>query len=384
MAEIHAARRSRAQQKIAESGADAALITSGPNVRYLTGLVSSNAAILLPADGAGVLATDSRYAEAAERDCPDIEVATERQLEPAMAMVAAGRGYGTLAFEAQEMTVERYMALTELEHAPRLVPLGHAVEDLRTVKDEAEIELLARACAITVEAFAAVLAKIEPGRTERSFALLLERAMIDLGADGLAFDTIVASGPNGAIPHHSPGERAFARGDLITIDCGARFGGYHADMTRTVALGEPAAWQREIYELVAAAQLAGVGAAVPGADVASVDAAARDLIAAAGYAGHFGHGLGHGVGLEVHEAPLLGPGRTGTLARRVPVTIEPGVYLPGKGGVRIEDTLVVRADTRTMAGAEQASPIQGSTIRAGAAAGPAEVLTTTTKELLVL
>jgi Xaa-Pro aminopeptidase len=379
MADIHAARRSRAQQKIAQSGADAALITSGPNVRYLTGLVSSNAAILLPAGGAGVLATDSRYAEAAERDCPDIEVATERQLEPALAILAAERGYGRLAFEAQEMTVERYTALTELEHAPRLVPLGHVVEELRTVKDEAEIELLARACAITAEAFAAVLSKIEPGRTERSFAVLLERAMIDLGADGLAFDTIVASGPNGAIPHHSPGERAFARGDLITIDCGARFGGYHADMTRTVALGEPASWQREIYELVAAAQLAGVGAAVPGADVAAVDATARDLIAAAGHAGNFGHGLGHGVGLEVHEAPLLGPGRTGTLAEKVPVTIEPGVYLPGKGGVRIEDTLVVRADISGMAGGGKA----GATT-AGAAAGPAEVLTTTTKELLVL
>ena len=157
------------------------------------------------------------------------------------------------------------------------------------------------------------------------------------------------------------------------------FGGYNADMTRTVALGEPVRWQREIYELVAAAQLAGVGAAVPGADVSSVDAAARDLIAAAGYAGHFGHGLGHGVGLEVHEAPLLGPGRTGRLTERVPVTIEPGVYLPGKGGVRIEDTLVVRAGISGMAGTDQASAIQ-----AGAAAGPAEVLTTTTKELLVL
>jgi Xaa-Pro aminopeptidase len=378
MAEIHAARRSRAQQKIGDAGADAALITSGPNVRYLTGLVSSNAAVLLPAHGDGVLATDSRYAEAAERDCPDIEIATERQLEPALATLAAERGYGTLAFEAHQVTVERYTTLAELENGPRLVPLGHVIEELRTIKDEGEIELLARACAITDEAFAAVLAKIEPGRTERSFAVMLERAMIDLGAEGLAFDTIVASGPNGAIPHHAPGARAFARGDLITIDCGARFDGYNADMTRTVALGEPAAWQREIYELVAAAQLAGIEAAVPGADIAAIDATARDLIAAAGYAEHFGHGLGHGVGLEVHEAPLMGPGRTGRLKERVPVTIEPGVYLPGKGGVRIEDTLVVRAGTSATAGTGQAS-----TARAGAA-GPAEVLTTTTKELLVL
>jgi Xaa-Pro aminopeptidase len=193
--------------------------------------------------------------------------------------------------------------------------------------------------------------------------------MIDRGADGVAFDTIVASGPNGAIPHHSPGDRAFRPGDLITIDCGAQVGGYHADMTRTVAVGEPSAWQREIYDLVAAAQQAGIRAAVPGAEVGAVDASARKLITEAGHGDHFGHGLGHGVGLEVHEAPLMGPGRTGKLIDRVPVTVEPGIYLPGRGGVRIEDTLVVRS------AAGQA---------ANEAAGAAEVLTTTTKELLVL
>ncbi|HKD89117.1 MAG TPA: Xaa-Pro peptidase family protein [Streptosporangiaceae bacterium] len=375
MADIHAARRTRAQQKIAESGADAALITSKPNVRYLSGLASSNAALLLPASGAGVLATDSRYAETAERLCPDLEIVTERQVEPALATLAAELGIGTLGFEAQEMTVERHTALADLPNGPGLMmPLGHLVEGLRMIKDDSEIELLARACAITAEAFAAVLPKVGPDRTERDLAVVLERAMIDLGADGVAFDTIVASGPNGAIPHHSPGDRAFRPGDLITIDCGAQVGGYHADMTRTVALGEPAAWQREIYDLVAAAQLAGIRAAVPGADIEAVDASARDLIAEAGHADHFGHGLGHGVGLEVHEAPLMGPGRTGKLIDRVPVTIEPGIYLPGRGGVRIEDTLVVRS-AATRAGTVQAT---------SEAAGAAEVLTTTTKELLVL
>jgi Xaa-Pro aminopeptidase len=370
MADIHAARRARAQQKIAESGADAALITSKPNVRYLSGLASSNAAMLLPASGPGVLATDSRYAEAAERRCPDLEIVTERQVEPALAMLAAQLGCGTLGFEAQEMTVERHSALAGLPHGPGLlVPLGYLVESLRMIKDDAEIELLASACAITAEAFASVLPDVRPDRTERDLAVLLERAMIDLGADGVAFDTIVASGPNGAIPHHSPGDRAFRPGDLITIDCGAQVGGYHADMTRTVALGEPAAWLREIYDLVAAAQLAGVRAAVPGADVGAVDASARDLIAEAGHGDHFGHGLGHGVGLEVHEAPLMGPGRTGKLIDRVPVTVEPGIYLPGRGGVRIEDTLVVRS---------------AAGLAANEAAGAAEVLTTTTKELLVL
>jgi len=369
MAHMHAARRSAAQEKIAESGADAALITAPANVRYLSGLVSSNAAMLLPAEGAGVLATDSRYAEAAERDCPDIEIATERNVGPALAALASERGYAVLAFEAQEMTVERHSALAEMAGGPRLVPLGHVIEDLRMVKDDTEIALLARACAITDEAFAHILSEIVQGRTERDLAVLLERAIIDLGAEAPAFDTIVASGPNGAIPHHSPGDRAFEPGDLITIDCGARCGGYHADMTRTVALGQPAGWQREIYDLVAKAQLAGVAAAVPGAAIGDVDAAARDIIDAAGHGDHFGHGLGHGVGLEVHESPLMARGRTGRLVDRVPVTVEPGVYLPGKGGVRIEDTLVVRA------GVSDGGPGQ---------AGPPEILTTTTKELLVL
>jgi Xaa-Pro aminopeptidase len=188
--------------------------------------------------------------------------------------------------------------------------------------------------------------------------------MIDRGATGIAFDTIVASGPNGAIPHHAPGDRRLERGDLVTIDCGALVQGYHADMTRTVALGEVAGWQREIYDLVAAAQRAGVAAAVAGADVAAVDETARGMIASAGYGEYFQHGLGHGVGLEVHEAPIIGHGRTGTLMDRVPVTIEPGIYLPGRGGVRIEDTLVVRAGA--------------------GAAGAAEILTMTTRDLLVL
>lgn len=374
VAEIHATRRSLAQRRIAGAGADAALITSAANVRYLSGLVSSNAAVLLPAEGPGVLATDSRYAEAAERDCPDIELLTARQVDSALAGLAAQRGCRVLAFEAQHLTVERHAALASAEATPQLlVPLGHVVEDLRMVKDEAEIGLLARACALTCEAFEAVLDKIRPGRTERDFAVLLERTMVDLGADGTAFDTIVASGPNGAIPHHSPGDRAFERGDLITVDCGAKYRGYHADMTRTVVLGEPAGWQREIYDLVAAAQLAGVLAAVPGADVSDVDATARDLIEAAGHGGHFQHGLGHGVGLEVHEAPIMGYGRTGRLMNRVPVTVEPGVYLPATGGVRIEDTLVVRAG----------AVLAGTAAPVGTAAA-AQILTTTTKELLVL
>ncbi|MBO0833585.1 MAG: aminopeptidase P family protein, partial [Actinobacteria bacterium] len=194
MASTYAARRSLAQQKIIETGADAALITSMANVRYLSGLVSSNMALLLPADGPAVLGTDSRYAEAARRDCPDVELLVERQLEPAMARLAADRGYQTLAFEAQEMTVERHAALVAQEGELRLVPLGQPIEDLRRVKDEAEIELLGRACALTDQAFAALLESIRPGRSERELAIMIERTMVDLGAEAPAFDTIIASG----------------------------------------------------------------------------------------------------------------------------------------------------------------------------------------------
>jgi Xaa-Pro aminopeptidase len=369
MPEIHAARRAAAQQVTAGLGADAALITSGVNVRHLTGLVSSNAAVLLPADGGPILATDSRYAGTAGRECQDTELVIERDVEAALVSRALARGWRTLAFEDQEMTVARHRALAAAADGAAdslavLVPAGGAIDELRMVKDETELELLARACSITGDAFSAVLDRLRPGVSEREYAVALERAMIDLGAEAAAFGAIVASGPNGAIPHHVPSDRRFAAGDLVTIDCGARVGGYHADMTRTVAIGKPAGWQCEIYQIVADAQAAGVAAARAGAEVGDVDAVSRDLIEAAGHSAHFTHGLGHGVGLQIHEAPIIGYGRTGRLRDRVPITIEPGIYLPGRGGVRIEDTLVVRAGA--------------------GAAGSAQPLTTITRELLVL
>ncbi|HLI38282.1 MAG TPA: Xaa-Pro peptidase family protein [Streptosporangiaceae bacterium] len=368
MPEIHEARRQRAQARIAELDADAALITSLPNVRYLTGLASSNAALLLPASGRGVLATDSRYALAAQRDCPDTELVTGRFVEPVLAEEMTRRGMRRVCFEAHEMTVERHSRLAGLAKDVTFRPFGRVIEDLRQVKDPTEIGLLAEACRISCQALADVLPRIGPGMTEREVAVSLDHRMAELGADRPAFGTIVASGPNGALPHHAPAARPLQAGDLVTIDFGACYGGYHADMTRTVAVGEPAGWQREIYELVAAAQRAGIGAARPGAELTAVDAAARDLITEAGHGEHFGHGLGHGVGLEVHEAPVIGYGRTGKLSARVPVTVEPGIYLPGRGGVRIEDVLVVGAGAAA----------------AGQQAPAAQFLTTTTRELLVL
>jgi Xaa-Pro aminopeptidase len=355
MPETHDGRRTRLAEIVAARGDDAALITRLVNVRYLTGLASSNAALLVRADGTAVLATDGRYAGTAARACPDLECVIDRDV----AGVLAGRIRGRLGFEAHEMTVEAHTALAARLDGVELISLERAVETLRLVKDESEIALLREACAITDRAFDAVLPAIAPGRTEREIAVMLERAMVDFGAERPAFASIVAAGPNGAIPHHDPGSREIQSGDLVTMDFGALYDGYHADMTRTVAVGEPDGWQREIYDLVAAAQLAGMAAARSERDTADVDAAARDLIADAGYGEEFPHGVGHGVGLEIHEAPLMGYDKTGKLMDRVPITVEPGVYVAGRGGVRIEDTLVVRADR-------------------------AEPLTQTTKELLVI
>jgi Xaa-Pro aminopeptidase len=360
MPDIHAARRLRAQQLVREADADAALITARPNVRYLTGLASSNAALLLPADGDAVLATDFRYAGAAERDAPDVELLIERFLEGRLAREASRRGLARLAFEAHEMTVERHEALLAAAEGVTTRPFGRMIEALRMVKDPVELEKLRVACELSDAALAEVLPTIKPGDSERTLALRVDYQMSLLGAERPAFDTIVASGPNGAIPHHVPTDRPLARGDLVTMDFGALYDGYHADMTRTVAIGAVADWQREIYELVALAQRVGIAALEDGVEAGSVDAAARDVIDAAGHSAHFQHGLGHGVGLEIHEAPMLGYGRTGKLSDRVPVTVEPGVYLPGLGGVRIEDVLVVTAGDR------------------------ARILTSTTRELLVL
>lgn len=359
--EIHAARRDRARQLVRASGADAALITVRENVRYLAGLASSNAALLLPADGDGaLLATDSRYTGTARRVAPDLDLLEERFIEAGLAAEASRRGWRRLAFEAHEMTVERHGELTAKAEGVTTLPFGRKVEMLRQVKDATELESLRVACQLSDEALAQVLPQVRPGMTERELATALDHAMALLGAERPAFGTIVASGPNGAIPHHAPTARELARGDLVTMDFGALYEGYHADMTRTVAIGSVAAWQRDVYQLVALAQQAGVAALRDGAEAGAVDAAAREVIEAAGHAAHFQHGLGHGVGLEIHEAPMLGYGRTGKLTDRVPVTVEPGVYLPGKGGVRIEDVLVVTAGDR------------------------ARFLTSTTRELLVL
>ena len=243
---------------------------------------------------------------------------------------------------------------------PALFPLDGPVETLRAIKDDAELALIAQACAIGDRALGDLFETIACGRTERDLAHELEHRMHVHGAEAPAFATIVAGGPNSAIPHHQPTERPLEPGDLLKIDFGARVAGYHADMTRTVVVGaEPASWQQEIHDLVVPAQRAGRDALVPGAAAVEVDAAARTVVEDAGHGDDFPHGLGHGVGLAIHEAPMIGVTAEGTVERGMSVTVEPGVYLRGRGGVRIEDTLIVRD-------------------------GRPQLLTTSTRELLVL
>jgi Xaa-Pro aminopeptidase len=330
-------------------GVDALLVTNLVNVRYLTGFTGSNAALLVHADGdaASRFCTDGRYRTQVADEVPDLETVIDRASALALAGLVGELGVERLGFESDTVTVDAHVELAEAADGVGLYRAPGLVQQLRAVKDDVEVAALRRACAVGDAALAGLLAAggIRPGRTEREVALDLEDRMRALGAAGPAFETILAAGAHSAVPHHRPTAAVLQQGDLVKLDFGALVDGYHSDMTRTVVLGPAAGWQRELHALVAEAQAAGRAALVPGAEAAAVDAAARGVVERAGRGGEFVHGLGHGVGLQIHEAPALGKTATGVLAAGMVVTVEPGVYLPGRGGVRIEDTLVVRDDT---------------------------------------
>ncbi len=323
------------------------LITDLINVRYLSGFTGSNAALLVFADDRPpVLATDGRYRTQAAQQAPDLEVAIERACGRYLAGRAASAGVRRLGFESHVVTVDGFDALAkEVGQAgsTEVIRASQMIEALREVKDAGEVALLRLACEAADAALTDLVARggLRPGRTEREVGRELEALMLDHGADGVSFETIVASGANSAIPHHRPTDAVLATGDFVKIDFGALVGGYHSDMTRTFVLGTAADWQLEIYELVRVAQAAGRAALRAGASLAAIDAEARRVIVDAGHGEHFGHGLGHGVGLQIHEAPGINASAAGTLLAGSVVTVEPGVYLPDRGGVRIEDTLVV-------------------------------------------
>jgi Xaa-Pro aminopeptidase len=342
----YASRRAALRALLPGSNVDALLVTNLVNIRYLTGFTGSNAALLVSAEGdpASRFCTDGRYTTQAACEVPDLETVIDRGSALAIARRSGEWGVRALGFESDHVTVDAHAALDKAAEGVTLHPTPGLVQRLRVVKDETEVAALLAACAAADAALAELLATggLAPGRTEREVALDLENGMRRHGAVGPSFETIVAAGAHSAIPHHRPTDTPLRRGDLVKMDFGALVDGYHSDMTRTVVLGPAAGWQRELYELVASAQRAGCAALAPGADVVDVDAAARSVIADAGHGDEFVHGLGHGVGLQIHEAPALSKLASGALAAGMVVTVEPGVYLEGRGGVRIEDTLVVR------------------------------------------
>jgi Xaa-Pro aminopeptidase len=335
-------RATRLAETLPEIGADLLLITSLVNVRYLTGFTGSSAMALVGSDTRAFV-TDFRYLEqsAAEVDGSFERVIAAQELMDTVPDLL-GSGELRLAVEDAHMSVRTQERLGELLGGRvELVAGGNAVEALRAVKDADEIHRIAEAAKVADAALRQIMEEGLVGRTERRVAIALERAMQDLGARRPSFDSIVAAGPHGALPHAQPRDVEIGRDELVVIDWGAELDGYCSDCTRTLATGDLPRATLEVYDLVRQAQIAGLDAVRAGVSGRDADSASRDVIGEAGHAEHFGHGLGHGVGLEIHEAPRLSQRSDAVLASGNVVTVEPGVYLPGQFGVRIEDLAVV-------------------------------------------
>jgi Xaa-Pro aminopeptidase len=337
-------RAGRVAALLADAGVDALLITDLINLRYLTGFVGTNGlAVVGPATR--MFATDSRYTEQA---AGQVDGSFERRELPRDWLSSAGElvppGELRLGFETSLPVRIHTRLLEALPERIELAPVEGLVERLRAVKDQAEVERMREASVVADRALEHLLADGLVGRTERDVAFQLEVAMRKLGAQRPSFDPVVAAGPHGALPHADPRDVEIERGQLVVIDFGARFDGYCSDCTRTIATRDLIGDAKEVYAHVLEAQLAGLDAVHAGAGLREVDAAAREVVVAAGHGDHFRHGLGHGVGLDIHEDPRLTPSADGELEAGNTVTIEPGIYLPGEFGVRIEDLVVVTED----------------------------------------
>ncbi len=328
---------------------DALLVTRLPNIRYLTGFTGSAALLLVPNDGDTLFVSDGRYATQSVEQLDahgvaarvEIHTAASEQLDVvADALDAVAR----LGLEEHGISWAQARQYSERFAPVECVAAGQLVESLRRSKDPGEVDRIRTACAIGDDAFAEMLPRLGAGISEREFALDLEFAMRRRGASGVSFDPIVASGPNAAKPHARPSDRIVGTGELVVCDFGCVVDGYCSDMTRTVSVGEPSVDAQRLWDLVCEAQAAGRAAVRVGADVTAIDAACRDIINDAGYGDAFSHGTGHGVGIEIHESPRVAKTGSGTLVLGDIVTVEPGVYLPGVGGVRIEDTVLVTTD----------------------------------------
>ncbi|MBT9252396.1 MAG: Xaa-Pro peptidase family protein [Brockia lithotrophica] len=338
-------RRERLRARLAGAGFDGVLISRPEDRRYFSGFTGSSGLLLLTREEA-VLFTDFRYLEQAARECPEVRVVDhERKPEEAVVRAVCSFRLARIAFQGDVMSVRTHARL--LAAAREMCPdvhwedAGETLGALRARKDPVELAKIRRAVEIAEAAFREVLPEIRPGRTERQVAWALERAMREGGADAVAFPPIVVSGTRGSLPHGMPTDKPLACGELVTLDFGAVYDGYVSDLTRTVALCDPPEALLRIYETVLASQLRAIARVRAGVSTGTIDAAARETIDRAGYGEYFGHATGHGIGLAVHEEPTIGPGRDIPLEAGMVITIEPGIYVPGLGGVRIEDDVLV-------------------------------------------
>ncbi len=333
------------RQKLTEWEVDGLLITSPTNRRWLSGFTGSNGQLLITASKA-LIATDFRYYAQAGREAPGFTLFKHQRTLADTRDFLAETGAKTVGVEAKQITLAEMIDLEKVEGI-RWKPLLQTVEPLRLRKTAVEIQTIQKACAITDEVIAQVPQIARVGMTEREVAWELEKALRQAGAEALAFDILVASGPNSALPHHHPGERRLQAGDPLIVDMGAQVDGYKSDMTRSFYMGAKASVHYyELYQLVLRAQTAVFQQAKPGMNLKAVDALARDILDSAGHADHFGHGLGHGLGLNIHEDPFLSPRASSedTLEVDTIVTIEPGCYLPDWGGIRLEETALMTED----------------------------------------
>ena len=341
-------RLARLRSKMVELEVDGFLVSAPENRLYLSGFTGSSGHLLIT-ESQATLATDFRYVEQAKSESPDYEVLRTRGGTPWMPDALAELGIRNLGIEAGYMTVAAHSALTsalaESENAPdvRIEETVNVVEQIRAVKDDDELMILERAVEIADRALASVAPRLKPGVTEARIALELEMEMRNLGADGAAFDIIVGAGPNGALPHHRADDTAVRMGDSVVIDMGASYGGYNSDLTRTFYVGNPDDEFLAIYSIVLQAQETAIREAKPGMSGEDVDKIARGVIEEAGYGEEFGHGLGHGIGLAVHERPMVVPTSKDVIQNGMVFTIEPGIYISGWGGVRIEDMVVMES-----------------------------------------
>lgn len=327
-----------------DQGVDAHLIVSWENRFYLSGF-SGSAGWLLVGGGERFLLTDSRYAEQAGTEAPDYDVVVSPSLAGGVGKIIADQGWKRVAIDSPHVSVQGLEQLRQAGPLIQWMPQAGRVETLRRVKDADEVACIRGAAKIADRALQQVMEMIRPGTSEKALGIALEHAMREGGAEALSFPTIVASGPRGSLPHAQPSARIMEGGDLVTIDFGAVFRGYHSDETVTVPVSAARAnrQQRHIYDIVRQAQKAGLDMVKPGVKASAVDAAAREVIAREGFGDFFGHGTGHGVGLEVHEDPFIGPRYQPDfeLEPGMVVTVEPGIYRPGSMGVRLEDTVAV-------------------------------------------